>query len=227
VSCALETFSPDRLKVIYRQRFGVDERDSRNAVWRVLCRHFFQRYVPPQATVLDLAAGNCEFINHIQAAAKIAVDLNEDVRQHAAPDVRIVIAYSHAMHAIADESVDVVFVSNFFEHLPDKGAFLATLSEIRRVLKRGGKLLILQPNIRLLNGAYWDFIDHLLPLTQHTLAEALDLVNMPIEVMRVRFLPYTTRSRLPRAPWLVRLYLMFRPAQWLMGKQTFVVARKV
>jgi SAM-dependent methyltransferase len=223
----LETFSPDRLKVIYRQRFGVDERDSRNAVWRVLCRHFFQRYVPPQATVLDLAAGNCEFINHIQAAAKIAVDLNEDVRQYAAPDVRIVIAHSHAMNEVADESVDVVFVSNFFEHLPDKGAFLATLSEIRRVLKRGGKLLILQPNIRLLNGAYWDFIDHLLPLTQHTLAEALDLVDMPIEVMRVRFLPYTTRSRLPRAPWLVRLYLMFRPAQWLMGKQTFVVARKV
>jgi ubiquinone/menaquinone biosynthesis C-methylase UbiE len=192
-----------------------------------LCRHFFQRYIPPQATVLDLAAGSCEFINHIRAAAKIAVDLNEDVRQYAAPDVRVVVAYSHAMHEIADESVDVVFVSNFFEHLPDKGTFLATLSEIRRVLKRGGKLLILQPNIRLLNGAYWDFIDHLLPLTQHTLAEALELVNMPVEVMRVRFLPYTTRSRLPRAAWLVRLYLMFRPAQWLMGKQTFVVARKV
>ncbi|MCE7947102.1 MAG: class I SAM-dependent methyltransferase [Chloroflexi bacterium CFX4] len=191
-----------------------------------MCRHFFQRYIAPNATVLDLAAGNCEFINHIQAGAKIAVDLNEDVRQHAAPEVRIVLAYSHAMPEIASESVDVVFVSNFFEHLPDKGAFLATLTEIRRVLKRGGKLLILQPNIRLLNGAYWDFIDHLLPLTQHTLAEALELVEMPIEVMRVRFLPYTTRSRLPRAPFLVRLYLMFPPAQWLLGKQTFVVARK-
>jgi len=223
----LETFNPDRLKVIYRQRFGTDAQASRNAVWRVLCRHFFQRYIPPQATVLDLAAGSCEFINHIQAAAKIAVDLNEDVRRHAAPEVRVVIAYSHAMSEVAAESVDVVFVSNFFEHLPDKGAFLATLTEIRRVLKPGAKLLILQPNIRLLNGAYWDFIDHLLPLTQHTLAEALELVEMPIEYIRVRFLPYTTRSRLPRAPWLVWLYLKCRPAQWLLGKQTFVVARKL
>lgn len=176
--------------------------------------------------MLDLAAGNCEFINNIQAAHKIAVDLNEDVRNFAAPEVRVVIAYSHAMTEIASESVDVVFVSNFFEHLPDKGALLATLNEIRRVLRRGGKLLILQPNIRLLNGAYWDFIDHLLPLTQHTLAEALELTDMPIEFMRVRFLPYTTRSRLPRAPWLVWLYLHVRPAQWLLGKQTFLVARK-
>ncbi len=222
----METFDPTRLKDIYRQRFSRAEYESRNALWEVLCRHFFQRYIAPNATVLDLAAGNCEFINHIQADAKIAVDLNEDVRQHAAPDVRIVLAYSHAMSEVESESVDVVFVSNFFEHLPDKGAFLATLTEIRRVLKRGGKLLILQPNIRLLNGAYWDFIDHLLPLTQHTLAEALELVEMPIEVMRVRFLPYTTRSRLPRAPLLVRLYLLFPPAQWLLGKQTFVVARK-
>ncbi|MFQ3535266.1 MAG: methyltransferase domain-containing protein [Aggregatilineales bacterium] len=222
----MEIFDSTHLKRIYRQRFAVEERAWRNGVWRVLCRHFFQRFVPPQATVLDLAAGNCEFINNIQAAQKIAVDLNEDVRSFAAPEVRVVIAYSHAVSEVASESVDVVFVSNFFEHLPDKGALLATLGEIRRILKRDGKLLILQPNIRLLSGAYWDFIDHLLPLTHHTLVEALELVDMPIEYMRVRFLPYTTRSRLPRAVWLVWLYLHFRPAQWLMGKQTFVVARK-
>ncbi|MCS6871956.1 MAG: methyltransferase domain-containing protein [Anaerolineae bacterium] len=222
----MEAFDSTRLTHIYRQRFGVDERASRNAVWRVLCRHFFQRFVPPEATVLDLAAGNCEFINNIQAAEKIAVDLNEDTRHFAAPEVRVVIAYSHDMAEVASESVDVVFVSNFFEHLPDKNALLATLSEIRRVLRHGGKLLILQPNIRLLKGAYWDFIDHLLPLTHHTLAEALELAEMPIEYMRVRFLPYTTRSRLPRAPWLVWLYLHLRPAQWLLGKQTFIIARK-
>ncbi len=222
----MKAFDSTHLKRIYRQRFGADEHASRNGVWRALCRHFFQRFVPINATVLDLAAGNCEFINNIQAGSKIAVDLNEDIRNFAAPEVRVVLAYSHAMSEIAAESVDVVFVSNFFEHLPDKEALLATLAEIRRVLKRGGKLLILQPNIRLLKGAYWDFIDHLLPLTHYTLAEALELVDMPIEYMRVRFLPYTTRSRLPRAPWLVWLYLQVRPAQWLMGKQTFLVARK-
>ena len=43
---------------------------------------------------------------------------------------------------------------------------------------------------------------------------------------RVRFLPFTSKSALPKWPWLVQLYLRLRPAQWLFGKQTFVVARK-
>jgi hypothetical protein len=42
----------------------------------------------------------------------------------------------------------------------------------------------------------------------------------------VRFLPFTSKSRLPKWGWLVALYLRLRPAQWLFGKQTFVVARK-
>jgi hypothetical protein len=41
-----------------------------------------------------------------------------------------------------------------------------------------------------------------------------------------RFLPYTTKSRLPQAPWLVSLYLRF-PLVWrILGKQTLVVASK-
>jgi hypothetical protein len=47
----------------------------------------------------------------------------------------------------------------------------------------------------------------------------------PVEV-RARFLPYTTKSRLPKATWLLRLYLRLRPAQWLFGKQTWVVAER-
>jgi hypothetical protein len=32
------------------------------------------------------------------------------------------------------------------------------------------------------------------------------------------------KSRLPRASWLVRLYLALPPVQWLFGKQMLVVA---
>jgi SAM-dependent methyltransferase len=126
---------------------------------------------------------------------------------------------------LAPGSVDVVFASNFFEHLPDKAAFLATLAEARRILRPGtGRLLVLQPNIRLTGGAYWDFVDHHLPLTERTLSEAAELVGLePIEI-RPRFLPYTTKSRLPQHPLLVRAYLRFPPLQWLLGKQTWFVA---
>ncbi len=214
------------LSQIYQERFAPEVRGHRVQLWKTLCEHWFQRYVPRDATVLDLAAGQCEFINQIHCARKIAVDLNEDVRQFAAPDVQVVIAWSHDMQGVEDDSVDVVFVSNFFEHLPGKAAFLDTLREIRRVLKPGGKLLILQPNIRFLNGEYWDFVDHYLPLTDRTLVEALSLVEMRVDQVLPRFLPYTTRSAIPQHPLLVRLYLLVPLARRLMGKQAWVVASK-
>lgn len=214
------------LSQIYQERFSPEVRGQRVKLWKTLCEHWFQHYVHPDATILDLAAGQCEFINQIHGAHKIAVDLNDDVRIFAAPDVQVVIAWSHDMHDIADASVDVVFVSNFFEHLPSKAAFIDTLREIRRVLKIGGKLLILQPNIRFLNGEYWDFVDHYLPLTDRTLVEALGLVNMHVDEVAPRFLPYTTRSSIPQHTALVRLYLMI-PFVWRwMGKQAWVVASK-
>ena len=45
----------------------------------------------------------------------------------------------------------------------------------------------------------------------------------PVE-MRVRFLPYTTKSRFPQHALLVRAYLFLRPLQWLFGRQTWMVA---
>lgn len=222
----MKTVDHSQLEKIYRARFDDKAQVQREKMWHVLCQDWMQRYIPRDATVLDLAAGRCEFINHIQAKHKIAVDLNEDIRNYAAPDVEIIIAYSHDMYSVADDSVDVVFVSNFFEHLPDKAALMATLKEIRRVLKIGGKLLILQPNIRFLNGEYWDFIDHYLPLTDRSLEEALTLINMDVIEVLPRFLPYTTRSKMPRHPLLIRIYLRLPIAFRIFGKQAWIVAVK-
>jgi hypothetical protein len=41
-----------------------------------------------------------------------------------------------------------------------------------------------------------------------------------------RFLPYNTKTRLPKAAGLVRAYLKVRPAWLLLGKQTLLVAVK-
>ena len=68
----------EHLKVLYGNRFG-SEGIQRADLWEVLCRDFFQRWVPRDATVLDVAAGHCEFINNIEAGRRIAVDLNPDV----------------------------------------------------------------------------------------------------------------------------------------------------
>jgi len=84
----------------------------------------------------------------------------------------------------------------------------------------------MQPNIRLTGGTYWDFLDHKTPLTEKSIIEAARMADLDIDEVIVRFLPYTTKSRFPQSPWLVRGYLWFRPAWLLLGRQTLLVARR-
>lgn len=215
------------LRRLYSHRFPTDDLEQKDAIWSVLCSHFFQKYVPRDAVVLDVGAGYCEFLRNIECRERLAVDLNEDVRKFAPPGTRVIVAPSHALRGqIADESVDVVFVSNFFEHLPDKQCFIATLREIGRVLRRGGKLLVLQPNIRAVGDRYWDFVDHQIALTDKSLAEGVASVGLTVLEVIPKFLPYTTRSRVPQHPSLVHLYLKMSFIWRFMGGQTWLVATK-
>ncbi len=212
---------------IYSVRFPEVERDAKDAVWQVLCRHFFQRYVKAGDVVLDLGAGFGEFLRHIQCRHRIAVDIEEISGRHLPTGTDEIIVPSQELSTrVASDSVDIVFCSNFFEHLPDKAALETTLAEIRTVLRPGGRLLVLQPNIRLVGGAYWNFIDHHVALTDRSLAEACEISGFTVQEVIPRFLPYTTRSRLPQKPWLVRAYLLCRPAWWFLGGQTWLVAVK-
>lgn len=218
------TLSPEEL---YRQRFADVSQQKRAAMWDVLCRVVLQRYVEPTDAVVDLGAGFCEFINTIRCGRKIAVDVSPAVRGHAAADVTVVQGeMPGVLRELKDASADVVFCSNFFEHLPDKAAVLAVLREVQRALVNGGRLIVIQPNIRYAYKEYWDFFDHHVALSHNSLTEALQMTGFRVDEVRPRFLPYTTKSRLPQAAWLVRLYLLCPPAQWLLGKQMLVVARK-
>lgn len=208
---------------LYANRFMATEGPAREAIWRVLCQDFFQRWIDPRSTVLELGAGYCEFINNIQAAAKIAVDLNPEIKHRAGPDVRAIISSATDLGELPSRSVDVVFAANFFEHLT-KEQILDTLHEAHRVLDPAGRLLVLQPNIRLCREDYWMFFDHITPLDERALSEALALTGFVTRKTIVRFLPYTTKSHLPASPALVRAYLRCPPLWRLFGKQSFMMA---
>lgn len=214
-------------KKIYRTRFGAEEMGGRIELWQALCTHWFARYFPREAVTLDLGAGACEFINNIPAERKYAVDHNPDVRRHAAPEVECVVAeLAEGLRTIPDKTLDRIMVSNVFEHLPDRQYLYECLAEAHRALKTGGKIIVMQPNIRVVKERFYDYSDHSLPLTEKGMAEALSANGFDLEEVRARFLPYTTKSRYPKWPWLVRLYLLFPPAHYFLGGQMFLVGRK-
>jgi len=212
---------------IYRDRFDVADRPAREAIWQVLCRDWFARYAGPDATVLDLGAGSCEFINAIKAARRIAVDHNPDMTEFAAQGVECIVEdFETALAQIEADSVDTILASNVFEHLPNREALFACLDGARHALKPGGRLLVMQPNIRAVKESFYDFADHSLPLTEKGMCEALRACGFTIGECRARFLPYTTKGRLPSSPALLRIYLRVPLLHRIFGGQMFIAARK-
>jgi predicted SAM-dependent methyltransferase len=219
--------SAESMRKLYDRRFGAELRARKDSLWKVLCEDFFQRYVSETDTVIDLGAGYCEFINHIRAGNKFAVDLNDDTPQSAGPGVTVFLTAADNMSQFENNSVDVVFTSNLFEHIRTKDELVSILHEVHRVLRPGQKLLVLMPNIRYAYREYWDYYDHHLPLSHHSLAEVLTFTDFDVKEVQSRFLPYTFKTRLPQSPLLLRVYLRLKPVQFLFGRQMFVVAHKV
>ena len=214
------------LAALYRFRFRESERPQKMRLWKALCEHYFQNLIGEGKIVVDLACGYGEFINNIRAKKKIAIDLNPDAPKYLVPEVHFLPSRADKVDGIADASVDVVFTSNFLEHLKTKEECDAVLAEVLRILKPGGRFIIMGPNIRYLAAEYWDFYDHYLPLSHLSLEEGLVQAGYAIESIIPRFLPYTTRSALPQHPALVALYLKL-PLVWrILGKQFLVTGRK-
>jgi len=212
------------LRAIYENRFQ-ESGEHRAIVWNVLVADFFQKFIPQDSTVLDLGAGYCEFTNAINARRKIAMDLNPSTPQMAGAGVEVIASDVTQNWPVDDESVDVVFTSNFFEHLPTKDALATCLSEAFRVIRSGGRLIAMGPNIRFCGDVYWDFIDHYLPLSDRSLAEAFRVAGFQIEKVIPRCLPFTMTGKRPSSA-AVKLYLRV-PLVWkIMGKQFLIVARK-
>ncbi len=200
-------------------RLAPDER--RQILWRTLCCSYFQRLVKPDGAVLDLGCGYGGFINHIRCARKIAVDQWAGATGYVAPDVQVHIGSIVDLSGIQDCSIDFAFASNVFEHVP-KTEFADCLREVRRVLRPGGTLNILQPNYRLCSNEYFDDYTHVSVYSDRSLCDFLRANGLRILDCKPRFLPLTLKSRLPVSPFLIRAYLA-SPVKPL-AKQMFIRA---
>ena len=213
-----------QLETLYDGRFSKNA-TYRARVWDVLVREYFQQFVPRDARVLDLGCGYGQFINTIVAREKCAMDLNPRAAKLVEPGVTFFLSDCAERWPLDDGALDVVFTSNLLEHLADKAAVQRTLREAVRALAPGGTLICLGPNLHYLNGAYWDFWDHRVALTDRSLREILDLSGFRVERIVPRFLPYTMADGKQPPIALVRAYLRLPWAWPLIGRQFLIVAR--
>ena len=198
----------------------------RNRVWKILVSKFFSKWIKSNYNILDLGSGYGEFINNVNCQKKYAMDLNPRTRKLLDENVIFHEQDCSKSWNIEPNSLDLVFTSNFFEHLPNKESLDKTVAHIKTALKPGGLLIALGPNISVLNGRYWDFWDHHVALSDQSLGELFEIHDLSIKKSITRFLPYNMIRVRKRPLFLVSLYLKC-PLLWkFFGKQFLIVAQK-
>jgi len=206
-------------KSYHETRLAFDER--REILWKTLCKAFFQPLIPTEACVLELGAGYCNFINNVDAKRRFAIDTWEGMPHFANEGVSAYVGDATDLGFIDDGCVDFVFASNLVEHLSQDG-FARMLEQVRKKLKPGGTLNLLQPNYRFAYREYFDDYTHVSVYSDRSLVDYLESHGFRVIDCRPRFLPLTVKSRLPVMPSMIRLYLWlpFKP----MGKQMLIRA---
>jgi SAM-dependent methyltransferase len=131
---------------------------GRRNVWRSIAR-YIRRDAPDVGTLIELGAGYCDFINQFSADKKIAFDLNPEMRAHVAEGVDLRIEDATRLASVSNESIDLIFASNFLEHL-EADEIDSLLERCFEVLKPGGRLILIQLNYRLCRENYFDDPTH-------------------------------------------------------------------
>ena len=213
------------LQNIYNIRFSNLEH-YRNEIWKILVNEYFNQYINSTDCILDLGCGYGEFINNVSCKESHAMDLNPDSKEHLNPNIHFHQQDCSQPWNIEPEKFDMIFSSNFFEHLPSKESLESTISNAKKALKPNGKIIALGPNIAVLKGKYWDFWDHHVALSDQSISELFEIFGFNVEKIVPKFLPYNMVRVKKKPLFIVALYLKI-PFIWkLFGKQFLVVATK-
>ncbi len=199
--------------------------NDRSVVWKEIIR-FLSKYIPKDGTVLDIGAGYCDFINNVDTKTKIALDYSPDLRKYAKDGVLQINSNVTDMSKVSSGTVDVVFASNLFEHLTD-AELETTMGEVKRVLKNGGRLILMQPNYKLSYKTYFDDHTHKKVFSDTSLETFLLSHDMDIELKKAKFLPFSLKSRpsiIPVLPIIIRAYIN-SPWKPFAGQMLFVAKK--
>lgn len=217
------------IKKLYDVRFSEEERKKKREIWKEICKYINRKLGSESGIIVDVAAGYCDFINNYYCAdAQLyAIDLNPDVKIYANDNVEALCGGIEKLEEYFEiNTVALFFMSNFLEHIT-KDEIRKMFESEYRLLKQGGKLLILTPNIKYVGGKFWDYFDHITPITDNAIIELAESMGYKLVKNISRFMPYTTKSKLPQSKWIVALYLKLMPfSGWLCGEQSLIMFEK-
>ena len=208
---------------VYEFRFKDLDQRKRVAVWDVLAPFIVSKSSSFKKT-LDPACGLGEFINACSAQERWACDLgistsslNEDIR---------FFNQSFFDAELPSNYFDLIFLSNILEHLNSYQEVSRFLTVVHEKLNENGTVIIMGPNYKYCLKEYFDFADHVVPVTHISVQEHLIATRFKLEKVYSKFIPYSFKSRLPANPIITKIYLRL-PFVWkFFGKQFLVVATK-
>jgi len=217
------------LKRIYHHRFeGISPR-NKQATWQEIAHWILMDAQSLRGgnaihRILDPACGDGEFLN---ACPQGMVSLTGCDLRERSPLLTAKATFHQGLFQSLelDQKFDLIWISNLLEHLRSPEEIQDFLIHCRQNLSPNGLIVIMGPNIKYCSSDYWDFADHILPLSHLTVIEHLISADFRITAVNKKFLPYSFRSRLPADPRLVRLYLNNSWAWNLLGKQFLIRAQ--
>ncbi len=204
----------------FKTRFDFDKR--RNIVWKHIT-DYMKRWISKEDVVLELGAGYCDFINNVNAQEKHALDTSKLPMRYANKDVKKHIQSCTNLKNFKRESMDIVFASNLFEHL-SMSDFHKSVEQIKRVLKKNGKFIIIQPNYKYCYKEYFDDHTHITIFTHESISNGIGTHGFKIIEKKAKFLPFSMKSKLKFLSGLTGIYLRLPVKPF--AKQMLIVAKK-
>jgi len=210
---------------IYEYRFKDVDKQKKLITWQIIADFIYKELNSP-SSILDPAAGECEFINAVPVEEKWAVDMNLDfISKFANKNIQIKTGNSLQIK-LPDGYFEGVFMSNFLEHLHSQEEIHLLLVNMYRCLKKGGRIAVMGPNFKYCYKEYFDFADHTMIITHLSLEEHLFSAGFKIKQVIPRFLPVSFRGRFPVNKFIVKTYFSL-PFLWkIVGKQFLIIAEK-
>ncbi|MBK9329811.1 MAG: methyltransferase domain-containing protein [Sphingobacteriales bacterium] len=212
---------------IYEYRFADVDMQKKNVVWKEIAHFLYDTHLNKPQKTLDPAGGLCEFINHVPSAERWTIDLSDEVKKFAAPDIKTIIGNNLEVE-LPENYFDGVFISNFLEHLNSQFEVAEFLERMFKTLKSKGRIVIMGPNFRYTYKDYFNFADHTVILTELGVAEHLYGAGFNIVKNYPQFLPLSFRSKgfLPVNSFIIKTYLNMPFAWKFLGEQFLLVAEK-